>query len=88
MAPEEHTANSAEKRKRKPNFITRELTIITENVEANKGILQSKVTDNVTNKTKTEKWKAITEKVNAVAVASRTIYEVKQKWKGLFSTAK
>ena len=30
--------NSAEKRKRKPNFTTRELTIITDNVEANKGI--------------------------------------------------
>ena len=90
MDPEEHDGNSAEKRKRKPNFTTRELTIITENVETctNKGILQGKFTDNVTNKTKTETWKAITEKVNAVGVASRTIYEVKQKWKGLFSTAK
>ena len=76
------------KKKRKPNFTARELTIITENVEANKGILQSKFTDNVTNKTKTETWKAITEKVNAVGVASRTIYKLKQKWKGLFSTAK
>ena len=57
-------------------------------MDANKGILQSKFTDSVTNKTKTETWKAITEKVNAVGVASRTIYEVKQKWKGLFSMAK
>ncbi|XP_029197846.1 nuclear apoptosis-inducing factor 1-like [Acropora millepora] len=88
MDPEENTGNSGEKRKRKPNFTTRELTIITENVEANKGILQSKFTDNVTNKSKNETWKAITEKVNAVGVASRTTYEVKQKWKGLFSTAK
>ena len=48
-------------------------------MEANKGILQSKFTDNVTNKNKNETWKAITEKVNAVGVASRTIYEVKQK---------
>ena len=88
MDPEEDTGNSAEKIKRKPNFITRELTIITENVEANKGILQSKFTDNVTNNTKTETWKAITEKVNPVGVAKRTIYEVRQKWKGLFSTAK
>ena len=30
----------------------------------------------------------ITGKVNAVGVASRTIYKVKQKWKGLFSIAK
>ncbi|KAK2570328.1 t-SNARE domain-containing protein 1 [Acropora cervicornis] len=88
MDPEENTGNSGEKRKRKPNFATRELTIITENVEANKGILQSKFTDNVTNKSKNETWKAITERVNAVGVASRTTYEVKQKWKDLFSTAK
>ena len=46
--------NSGEKRKRKPNYTTRELTIITENVETNEGILQSKFTDNVTTKTKTE----------------------------------
>ena len=51
MDPEEGTGNSAAKRKWKPNFTTRELTIITENVEVNKGILQSKFTDNVTNKT-------------------------------------
>ena len=76
------------KKKWKPNFTTRELTIITENVGVNKGILQSKFTDNVTNKTKTETWEAITEKVNAVGVANRTIYEVRQKWKELFSTAK
>ena len=88
MDPEEETGNSAKKRKRKPNFTTRQLTIITENVEANKGILQSKFTDNVNNKTKTETWKVITEKVNAVGVANTTIYEVRRKWQGLFSTAK
>ena len=88
MNLEEDTGNSAEKRKKEPNFTTRELTIITENREANKGILQSKFTDNVTNKTQTETWKAITEKVNAVGVANRTIYEVRQKWKELFSTTK
>ena len=57
MDPEEHAGNSAEKRKRKPNCTPRELTIITVTVEANKGILQSELTDNVTNKTKTETWK-------------------------------
>jgi len=71
MDLEEHTGNSTEKRieRVKQNFTTRELKLITENVEANKGILQSKFTDNVTNKTKTETWKAITEKVNAVVPA-------------------
>ena len=67
------------KKKEETKFTTRELTTITENVEANKGILQSKFTGNVTNKTKTETWKAITEKVKAIGVASRTIYEVQQK---------
>ena len=57
-------------------------------MEANKSILQSKFTENVTNKSKNETWKAITEKVNAVGAASRTIYEVKQKRKGLFNMAK
>ena len=57
-------------------------------MEAIKGILQSKFTDNVTNESKNETWKAITEKVNAVGVASRTIYEVKQKRKGLFNMTK
>jgi len=47
-------------------------------VGANKGILQSKFTDNVTNKAKFEAWKAITEMVNAVGVASRTIYEARR----------
>ena len=88
MEPEENTGNSGEKRKRKLNFATIIIIIITENVEANKGSLQSKFTDNVINKSKNETWKAITEKVNAVGVASRTIFEVKRKWKGLFSKAK
>ena len=60
----------------------RELTIIPQNVEASTGILQSNFTNNVTSQSRNETWKAITEKVNAVGVASRTIYEVKQKWKG------
>ena len=66
MDPEENTGNSGEKRKRKPNFTTRDLTIITENVEANKGILQSKFTDNVTDKSKNETCKAITERAAGI----------------------
>ena len=59
MDSEELTGNSAEKRKKKPNFTTRELTVITEKVEANKGILPSKFTDNVTNKTKLKHGKPL-----------------------------
>jgi len=53
-------------------------TILTENVGANKGISHSKFTDNVTNKARKETWKAITEMVNAVGLASRTIYEARR----------
>ena len=82
MDPEDDTGNSAGKRKRKPNFTTRELTIITENVEANKGILQSKFIDNVINKTKTETWKAITEEVNAVCVSQQNHLRTKTEMEG------
>ena len=59
MDPQEHTGTVPKKGKRKPNFTTRELTIVTENVEANKGILQSKFTDNVTNNTKLKHGKPL-----------------------------
>lgn len=60
MDSEKHTGNSAGKKKEETKlYYLRVDNNITENVEANKGILQSKFTDNVTNKIKTETWKAI-----------------------------
>ena len=52
-------------RKRKPNFSVNEIAIITENVEKNLAIIQSKLTNNVTNKNKKEVWEDITRAVNA-----------------------
>ena len=75
-------------RKRKPNFSVNEIAIITENVEKNLAIIQSKLTNNVTNKNKKEVWEDITRAVNAVGLSSRTVTEVKDKWKNLHSTAK
>ena len=75
-------------RKRKPNFSVNEIAIITENVQKNLAIIQSKLTNNVTNKNKNEVWEDITRAVNAVGLSSRTVTEVKDKWKNLHSTAK
>ena len=61
-----------------------EITVITENLE----IIQSKLTNSITNKRKTEAWEEITRDVNAVGQENRTIQEVKDKWKKLHSLAK
>ena len=75
-------------RKRKPNFSVNEIAVITENVEMNLATIQSKLTNNITNKKKNEVWEDITRAVNAVGLASRTVAEVKDKWRNLHSTAK
>ena len=59
-------------RKRKSNFSINVIAIITENVE-----------NNVTNKNKNEFCEDITRAVNAVGLSSRTVTEVKDKWKNL-----
>ena len=75
-------------RKRKPNFSVSEIAIITEYVGKNLHIIQSKLTNNITNKAKKEMWEEITREVNAVGQASRSVQEVKDKWKNLHSDAK
>ena len=75
-------------RKRKPNFSVGEIAIITEYVGKNLNIIQSKLMNNITNKAKKEMWEEITREVNAVGQASRSVQEVKDKWKNLHSDAK
>ena len=75
-------------RKRKKNFPVKEITVITESVRKNLEIIQSKLTNSITNKRKTEAWEEMTRNVNAVGQENRTIQEVKDKWKNLHSTAK
>ena len=75
-------------RKRKPNFSVSEISAITESMQENLDILQSKLTNAITNKKKNQLWEEITKAVNAVGHASWSVQEVKDKWKNLHSVAK
>ena len=44
-------------------------------------IIQSKLTNNITNRKKNEVWQEITDAVNAVGMAGRTVAEMKEEWK-------
>ena len=82
-------ASPATSRKaRKQNFNASEIAVLTEKVEENLSILQSKLTNSVTNQKKNETWKKIADAVNAVGVTMRTTGEVREKWKSLHTQAK
>jgi hypothetical protein len=70
-------------RKPKLKFSTSEINKITELVEENLQIIQSKLTNAITNKTKQETWVKIARQVNAIGVAHRSVQEIKNKWKNL-----
>jgi molecular chaperone DnaK (HSP70) len=78
----------AKRKQRKQNFSVSEIAVLTEKVEENISIIQSKFTNAVTNKRKNLIWDVITASVNSVGVDNRTVQEVKDKWKNLQSTAK
>lgn len=84
----EEINSEAKERKRKPNFSLYEIAVIIENVKKHLETIQSKLTNNVTNKKKQEIWEEITRAVNVVGTANRTVSEVKDKQKNLHSTAK
>ena len=88
MAEIQATEADGKSRKRKANFSINEISIITENVRKHIDTLQSKLTNNVSNKRKNVLWEEITTAVNAVGCANRSTQEVKDKWKNLHSTAK
>ena len=82
-------ASPATSRKsRKQNFSASEIAVLTEKVEENLSVLQSKLTNSVTNQKKNATWKKIADAVNAVGVAMRTVAEVREKWKNLHAQAK
>ena len=82
-------ASSAISRKaRKQNFSASEIAVLTEKVEENLSLIQSKFTNSVTNQKKNEMWKKIADAVNAVGVAMRTTTEVRDMWRNLHSQAK
>ena len=77
-----------QRKARKQNFTSSEIALLTDKVEENISLIQSKLTTSVTNIHKIPIWKQITDAVNAIGVASRMVQEVKDKWKNLQSTAK
>ena len=85
---EGEVTDESKERKRKPNFSVNEISVITENVKNHLAVIQSKLTNNITNRKKNEVWQEITDAVNAVGTAGRTLAEVKDKWKNLHSTVK
>lgn len=74
--------------KRKTNVSINEMSVITESVHKNLHIIQSKLTNNVTNKKKNQIWEEIMKDVNMVVKANRIVQKVKDKWKNLHSTTK
>ncbi|XP_028419250.1 fibrinogen silencer-binding protein-like [Dendronephthya gigantea] len=77
-----------QRKKRKLNFTLSEVNILLNKVEDNLEVIQSKLTNAITNKRKNAVWDAITRDINAAGVANRTVNEVKEKWKKLTSGAK
>ncbi|XP_028415791.1 uncharacterized protein LOC114539364 [Dendronephthya gigantea] len=77
-----------QRKKRKLNFTLSEVNILLNKVEDNLEVIQSKLTNAITNKRKNTVWDAITREINAAGVANRTVNEVKEKWKKLTSGAK
>ena len=94
LQPAKSTKMASGEGSRKPwkhNFSASEISILTEKVEENLAILQSKFTNSVTNLKKKQVWSEITAAVNAVGVDKpdkRTETEVREKWKNLHSAAK
>ena len=76
------------KRQRKSNFTIDEVRVIMEEYEANQSILEGKFSPSITNIKKKEVWEEITNKVNALGVAERTITDIQVKWKNMTSNAK
>ncbi len=81
-------ATSTMSKSRQPNFTAQELSVLTEMVQENIGILSSKLTNSVTNQKKELVWLKITEAVNACGIHKRTTEKVKEKWRQLKTSAK
>ena len=78
----------SKRRNRKPSFFVNEISVITEKVQNHLAVIQSKFSNNLTNKKKNQIWKEITEALNEAGMVGRTLTEVKDKWRSMHSTAK
>ena len=78
------------KRARKSNFTAAECTLLLTVAEENINIITSKFTNAITNKSKNKNkvWEEITDQVNSLGVCKRSVTEIKEKWRGMVSSAK
>ena len=79
---------SPAKRPRKPNFTPAKCEVIFQEAEENLSIIKSKFSSTLSNKNKSRVWEEITSKVNALGVCKRSVVEVKEKWRGMLSSAR
>ena len=70
------------------NFSVSKINKIMEKIEENIDIIQSKLTNSITNKRKQGIWASITAEVNAIGVAECSVQDIKDKWKNMSSLAK
>ena len=84
----ENIEPSPAKRPRKPNFTPAECAVIFEEAEENLSIIKSKFSSTLSNKNKSRVWEKITSKVNALGVCKRSVAEVKERWRGMVSSAR
>ena len=69
-----------EKRPRKVNFTSVEITTMLEEIAENKEVIQSKFQTSVTHRKKTDAWKRVAEAVTACGIACRSVEDVKKKY--------
>ncbi|CAC5371840.1 unnamed protein product [Mytilus coruscus] len=72
----------------KPNFSIAEENHMHDEVEKNVKVLREKHNDTVSNQQKNKIWLEISEKINALGVAHRTVKEIRDKWRNTTSNAK
>ena len=75
-------------RNRSKNFESCEIQLLTDLVEENISILNSKLTNSVTNDKKKQIWQSITNDINSLGVSSRSTKEIRTKWNNMFQAAK
>ena len=75
------SGNQTKDRKRKHNFSVYEIEVITDNVKKNLDLIQSKLTNAVTNKKRQMLWEERTQAVNVVGTAKRTVTGKRQEEK-------
>lgn len=77
-------------KKRSPNFTSQEIQILTDEVEKNKSLLFSRLTNTATNSAKKRGWEAVCSKMNAVNDTDhlRTVEEIRKKWTCYVSSTK